>query len=284
MSPATPKVTLTAHLMWRVRLARELPRYLLTAFSVLGLAVCARFVIAPPRPIELRDRARGQSMDRAAEAYAVLFARRYLTWDASEPSTQARGLEAFIGSGVETGAGVQPPSQGEQRVEWAEVVQARESAPGDHVYTVAAQTDDAGLLYLTVGVTRLSEGALSLSGYPAFVGAPSAAPARQPPQLRAVDEPALEVVVRRALRNYLGDSPGELAADLAADARVSLPAIGLTVDQIGRLSWAPGPGSVVVQLQAQDERGARYTLSYEVDVKRAQGRWEISAVQMDPYA
>ena len=35
---------------------------------------------------------------------------------------------------------------------WAEVVQAREPRPDEHVYTVAAQTDTAGLLYLTVAV------------------------------------------------------------------------------------------------------------------------------------
>ncbi len=64
-------------------------------------------------------------------------------------------------------------------------------APGEHVYTVAAQTDTAGLLYLTVPVARTSDGALALAGYPAFVGAPAAGPAQSPGHLREVADPAL---------------------------------------------------------------------------------------------
>jgi len=41
---------------------------------------------------------------------------------------------------------------------------------------------------------------------------------------------------------------------------------------------------VLAVVQAEDARGVRYTLAYEVDVVRAQGRWEISAIEMDPDA
>ena len=41
---------------------------------------------------------------------------------------------------------------------------------------------------------------------------------------------------------------------------------------------------MLAAVQAQDGRGAQYTLAYELDVARAQGRWEVSAVQMDPDA
>jgi hypothetical protein len=37
-------------------------------------------------------------------------------------------------------------------------------------------------------------------------------------------------------------------------------------------------------LQAVDRLGTRYTLAYEVDAALTQGRWEISAIQMDPDA
>ena len=33
---------------------------------------------------------------------------------------------------------------------------------------------------------------------------------------------------------------------------------------------------------AQDARGARYTLAYELDVAEVAGRWEVAAIQMDP--
>ncbi len=222
--------------------------------------------------------------DRAAEAYAVLFARRYLTWSAAEPQASAHGLEPFIGASIEADAGLELPASGEQHVEWAEVVQAREPATEEHVYTVAAQTDSAGLLYLTVAVARTSDGGLALAGYPAFVGPPAAGPAQPPARLHEVTDPSLATVVQRALRNYLAASAGELAADLADDARVSLPGAPLSLDSLQRLDWAPGAGAVLATVQAHDARGVRYTLAYELDVVREQGRWEISAVQTDPDA
>ncbi len=278
-------VTITAHALWRIRLVRELPRYLLCAASIAGLMASARFAISPPRPQLAAAAVRAPAPpDTAAEAYATLFARRYLTWNSAEPQASARALEQFLGAGMEADAGLVLPAGGEQRVEWAEVVQARESAPGVHVYTVAAQTDTTGLLYLTVGVARTAGGDLALAGYPAFVGAPAAGPAQPAGHLREVSEPALATVVARALRNYLAASSGELAADLVSGAFVSLPGMSLTLESVQRLDWAPGASSVSATVEAQDARGVRYTLAYELDVVREQGRWEISAVQMDPDA
>jgi hypothetical protein len=276
-------VTITTRALWRIRLARELPRYLLCGLSLAGLAASARFAIAPPAPAPPAGAVRQPAPpDRAAEAYAVLFARRYLSWNAAEPQASARSLEPFLGPGMEGGAGLVLPASGEQRVEWAEVVQAREPAPGEHVYTVAAQTDTAGLVYLTVPVARTGDGGLALAGYPAFVGPPAAEPAQLPAHLREVAEPALATVVQRALRNYLGASSSELAADLSSGARVSLPGQALTLEAMQRLDWAQQGSAVLATVQAQDARGARYTLAYELDVLRAQGRWEVSAVQVDP--
>ncbi len=84
------------------------------------------------------------------------------------------------------------------------------------------------------------------------------------------------------MRNYLAGSASELAADLAPGARVSLPGEGLALQSLQSLQWAPGAGAVLAVVQAQDQRGAQYTFSYELDVARAQGRWEIAAIQMDP--
>ncbi|HTU79086.1 MAG TPA: conjugal transfer protein [Solirubrobacteraceae bacterium] len=281
----SPRVSVTSRPLWRIRLARELPRYLLCAASIAGLAASARFALAPPSPSASASAGREPApADPAAEAYATLFARRYLTWNAGEPQASERALEPFLGPGMETDAGIQLPASGEQRVEWAEVVQAREPAPGEHVYTVAAQTDTAGLLYLTVPVERTAGGALALAGYPAFVGAPASEAAHPPATLREVTEPALATVVQRALRNYLAASSSELAADLAGSARVSLPAMPLTLESPAHLDWAQEGSAVLATVQAQDERGVRYTLAYELDVLRQQGRWEVSAVQTDPDA
>jgi hypothetical protein len=293
-STPTAQVRIGTRPLWRIRVAREWPRYLLSALAVAGLAASARFAIDPPRPVTPRLVAPGPPPpDLAAEGFATQFARSYLTWSAAEPQAHEAALAGFVGPGIDPDAGLQPPSSGEQRVEWAEVVQEREleSEPArparpEHVYTVAAQTDDAGLQYLTVSVVRTANGSLALGGYPAFVGAPASGPAQVQAQSqgREVSESALATVVARALRNYLAASASELAADLTASAHVSLPTAALSLEAVQRLSWAPGAGAVLAVVAAQDARGARYTLAYELDVARVQGRWEISAIQMDPDA
>jgi len=281
--PTRTRLSVTATPLWRIRLRRELLRYLLGALSVAGLAASARFAIAPPHPAALAASYRAPAPpDRAAEGYASLFARRYLTWDAAEPLASQRALAAFVGPGMESGAGFQVPPTGEQQVEWDEVVQEREPALGEHVYTVAAQTDTAGLLYLTVSVVRSAGGGLALAAYPALVGAPTSGPAQAFVHLREVGDSGLATVVGRALRNYLSASAGELAADLTSGARVSLPGLALSLESVQRLDWSPDGGSVVAVVQAQDGRGAEYTLAYELDVANKQGRWEVSAIQMDP--
>ncbi len=281
-----PRVTIARRPLWRIRLTRGLPRYVLYALVLSGALASVRFALDPPRaalPAALLRRPAGG--DLAAEGFATLFARAYLTWEAAHPEAREHALAPFVGSGIDAGAGLQPPAGGEQRVQWAQVVQERERQPGDHVYTVAADTDTAGLLYLTVGVLLRPGGPLALAGYPAFVGPPASGPAQTygAGRLREVSEPALVTVAERALRNYLAGSPAELAADLAPGARVSLPGIELALQSLQSLQWAPGAGGAVIAVvQAQDQRGASYTLAYELDVLRAQGRWEVSAIQMDP--
>ncbi len=284
-SVSPPGVSITPRPLWRLRLARETPHRLLHALALAGLLASARFALDPPRatvPAALLRRAPAQ--DLAAEGFATLFVRAYLTWEAPDPEAREHALAPFVGPGMDADAGLQPPASGEQRVQWTQVVQAREPLPGLHVYTVAAQTDTAGLLYMTVSVLHPAGGGLALAGYPAFVGPPAAGPAQMSGEgrLRQVADPELATVVERALRNYLAGSSSELAADLAPGARVSLPGAGLALQSVQSLQWAPGAGAVLAVVQAQDQRGAQYTLAYELDVARVQGRWEITAIQMDP--
>jgi Conjugative transposon protein TcpC len=269
--------------MWRIRLARELPRYLLQALAIMGLLASARFALAPPRPVLARSPTSGSAAsDRAAEGFATLFARAYLDWDSRDPEAHRLALAPFVGSWMEGEAGLQLPEDGEQQVQWTQVVQARPIAPGEQLYTVAAQTDTAGLLYLSVGVVREADGALALAGYPAFVGAPTSTTAAVPTHLREVEEPALATVVTRALRNYLARAESELDADLAAGARVSLPEQVLTLQSLDSLDWSASGRSVLATLRARDERGGQYTLAYELGVHLSAGRWEISAIQTNP--
>src|SRR5262249_47929286 len=146
--------------------------------SIAGLAASARFAIAPPRPdAPAHALPAPRQRDLAAEGFAQLFARLYLTWAAGDPEAHVRALSSFVGSGLESGAGLQPRASGEERVQWTQIAQERAGPPAKRVYTIAAQTDTAGLVYLSVSVTRGADGELELAGYPAFVGAPASGPA-----------------------------------------------------------------------------------------------------------
>ena len=79
-----------------------------------------------PTPAGVPDATAARAADPGAEGYAVLFARRYLTWSAAQPQLTAQALEPFLGAGMEAAAGVVLPASGEQHVEWAEVVQERD--------------------------------------------------------------------------------------------------------------------------------------------------------------
>lgn len=275
-------VTVTTRPLWRIRLAGELPRILVQAAAVLGLLASARYAIAPPKPTIGHSTLSGAALvDRAAEGFASLFVRRYLTWSASDLEARRRSLVPYLNSSMEAEAGLQPPERGEQRVLWTEVVQSRLVSAGERVYTIAAQTDSDGLLYLTVGVVR-ERGRLALDGYPALVGAPASTGAAPPGNLREVEDAALFTVAKRAISNYLADAESELDADLLAGAHVSTPATPLTMQALNSLAWAPGGHSVVAVVRARDERGAQYTLAYELGVVLRAGRWEIAAIQTNP--
>jgi Conjugative transposon protein TcpC len=268
--------------LWRIRLARSAPRYLLYAVCAAGLLASLRFAVAPPRATRPAfERPNGVAEDLGAQGFATLFVRRYLTWNAAEPQASASAVEALGGLGAQD-LGIELPTKGTERVLWTQVVQERLARPREHVFTVAAETDSEGLVYLTVDVERRPDGRLALAGYPAFVGAPSSASARLAQSGREVSEPLLSRVVSRALGNYLAGSSEELAADLAIGARVSVPGLRLRLDSLERLSWTPDGRSVVALVRATDDRATAYTLDYELDVLRVQGRWEVSAIQMDP--
>jgi hypothetical protein len=224
-----------------------------------------------------------QSIDLGAEGFAALFARRYLSWNASDPQAYQNGLAQFVAVNGDPDDGLTLPASGSQQVLWDAVVQVRSDGPGTYVFTVVVQTDASGLLYLSVPVVRLAGGPVALAGYPAFVGAPASAPLRDGwASLPAVADPALLQVARRALGNYLAGAESNLAADLADDARVSLPALPLALRSVRDVTWSADRRSVLAVVTATDARDAEYTLAYELDVARTGGRWEISAIQMDP--
>lgn len=281
---AQARVIVSRGPLWAFRLRRDGARWFVFAAVATAMLLTVRSAVAPP--VAAVDTSRGSThgqIDRGAEAFATLFARRYLTWDAGNPVASARMLEPYFGTGVEPGAGIELPSNGSQTVQWAEVAQAGDRRSGGHDYTVAVQTDRTGLIYLEVSVIRSDGGRLSLAGYPAFVGPPGSAASHSAADMTAVSDPALVTVVRRALRNYLGRAQSELAADLVTGAQVSLPTQPLVLEALQEPYWS-AQHEVLAVVQARDSRGAQYTLGYELAVVRDHGRWEVSQFQVNPDA
>lgn len=276
-------VSLRATPLRRIRILQDLPRWLLRATAAAGLIASARIAMVPPRPQTFVRHGGGVSpADPEAEGFASLFARAYLSWRQGDPEARRRALEQFGGAGLELEAGTQPPPQGSQQVLFEQVVQEREPQPDLRIYSIAVETEPQGLLYLTVPVLHRPGGAISLAGYPAFVGPPIAAPAQPPPAGGEVQEAALRTVVERALRNYLAPAPSDLAADLASGARVSPPAQGLTLESLQSLTWATAAdNAVIAQVAVTGPGGARYTLAYELQVRDVAGRWEVAAIEME---
>jgi Conjugative transposon protein TcpC len=283
MSGRRPTAVLATHSLRRVRFSSQITRHLVHAAAIAGLVASARFVLLPPA-VPPPHAPAGLRVDPAAAGFAELFARRYLTWDARHPDQHAASLAPLVGTAMDPDAGLRIPVAGGERVSWSSVVQERSGSAGERVYTVAAETDTAGLLYLSVGVARDRDGRLVLSRYPSFVGGPAVDSARPAATGAQVQDPSLSAVVQRALANYLAGSAANLAADLAPGARVTDPTLALALQRVLDLRWSPGGGAVQAAIDAQDARGADFTLSYELDVELAQDRWEISAIQMDPTA
>jgi len=277
------RVSVSTRSVRRLRLTAGLTRHLVRAAAVAGLLASARYAILPP-PTPRAPTVAPATSDPAAEGFAALFARRYLTWDTGHPEEHQAAMAPFMGADSDADAGLRLPVSGSETVSSAQVVQSRLSAGTGHAYTVAVQTDRSGLLYLSVTVQRTGDGQLRLAGYPALVGAPftgrSSAGADE--RLTDVPDPTLTAVVGRALTNYLAASTTNLAADLTSDARVAPPGMTLTLTRVLWVKWAPGGGAVIALVQADDPQAVGYTLRYELDVSQIDGRWEIGAVQMDP--
>ena len=270
--------------LWRLRVGQSAGRHLVGALAVAGIVASARIALFPPvAPVPAAPAP--AHVDPGAWGAALLFARRYLTWDARDPAAHARALAPMLGGNADPDAGLRLPGAGSEHVLWADLAGQRPGGPGEWVYTVAAQTDTAGLLYVTVALRRDAAGALVLARYPALVGGPAVRGAGDlAPPGGEVSDRGLVAVVSRALGNYLAGATDNLAADLSPAARTSPPAAGLTLQRVLAVRWSPGGGAVQATVQADDARGAGLLLTYELDVQRAGQRWLVSAIQTDPTA
>jgi hypothetical protein len=249
------------------RLRARLPRYLAAALALILMLAGLRAIVAPTRASA--PPAPAPTRDPAAEDFALQFARAYLTYDAARPQAHQHALAPYLPHDLDPDAGL-VPARGSQQVLWAGVASNQLALAGGRVITVAAQTDTHPQpLYLAVTVRHDPGRPLALVGYPSLVGAPSVATDQPGPARATVDDPGVTQVATRVVRNYLAGNAQDLAADLTADAAVTLPTLTLTVQSTDQLVWTgtgPSSGAVLTTVTAADAAGTSYRLTYELGI------------------
>ena len=259
------------------------PKFLFMAVTLLLVFVGLRELVAPAGPAPARTSV--PAVDHAAEDFAQRFARAYLAWDFSAPAARDRALRSLVPDDLEGDAGL-TPAGGSQEVLWTQVAQNQEAIAGGRVIVIAAgvSTQDAPL-YLAVPVYRAEDGAIGLADYPSLVGPPTVARGELGDREEVEDE-AILAVANRVVGNYLAGERANLAADLAPEARVSLPTRALRVLSVADVVWARGEGSsaVLVTATARDQDRAVWTLTYEVGIDMRRGRPYVTFVETVPNA
>lgn len=235
-------------------------------------------VLSEPQPASSVAADRGHFNDPATTAFAVRFARTYL----SEPTPEA--LAPYLAPGASApahiGSGAGAP------VEQAEVAGIRDLGGGEAIVTVACTLDDARTLYLAVPIVREDAGEVAAQGVPAIVAGPAGVGegVEAPRPLAGSSAEEIAELVRRFLPVYFSaSSPGDLAYLLAPTATVTPPGAGFelvavaSVKQLG--DGEGGQRTAVAAVRVRDAAtGAIYPLDYRLQLVR-RDRWYVATVE-----
>jgi hypothetical protein len=223
------------------------------------------------------------SRDEATDAFAVRFARAFLT----NPNSEA--LAPFLAEGARIGSGLGPKVE-TSKVAQAEVDGTEDTSADESVVTVACELRDSRTLYLAVPVVRSEAGEVAALGAPWLVAGPGSAvgvESERPQPLAGPEAADIESLVSKFLPAYLasveaGDlsyflPPGIVIQPLGG--QVSLAALA-SIDQLGD---GEGPRrTVLVGARVTDPTGGgAYPLVYRLTVERSgrSDRWYVAAVQ-----
>lgn len=220
----------------------------------------------------------GARDDQASAAFAVRFARTYL----SDPSPQA--LAPFLAEGARVGAGRAPSARAAEPAQ-AEVSATEELGGGREVLTVACELRDARTLYLAVPIVRSGAGEVAALGAPSIVAAPGVAGAdtERPRPLAGPDAAPIQGLIAKFLPAYLGASEASDLAYLLAPGASVQPLGGtvrfLALSGVRQLGSGEGPRRTVLAAVRADDpvSGAAYPLAYRLEVVK-HGRWYVEAV------
>jgi hypothetical protein len=226
--------------------------------------------------------------DDAARAFAVGFARAYLSHEPKRPGGYARALERFVAP--ELAASVLPqfdPDSPEQVVRDATVARAWRVDDGHALITVAAtlEAERVSTRYLTVPVARDSDGGLVVSDLPSFAPPPELgrdAKAAELEPLTGAARAEVEDVLSRFFEAFLAGDSAQLEYLVPAGVRIAAleePHELVAVSSIGQLGAGDGRERTVLALvRARDAgTGVVYGLRYRLRLVRGD-RWYVAAV------
>lgn len=271
---STPAAVLT-------RLGRMLLWLLVTVLLIRG----ASDVLAPRAPAAATravPAVRSAWPDDEAGAFAVAFARAYLSYSPRDPEGSARAVRAFVADDVaddvvpQFGRGARRQVVGAATVARTAVVDARHA-----LVTVAV--DDGR--YLTVPVARDGAGGLVVYDLPSFAAPPArgaVGPASLDP-LSGAEQGEIRDVLTRFFRAFLAGDARELSYFVPVGVRMG--ALGRRDELVGEVSvmQAAGPAAagrrdVVATLRARDvATGAVFALRYRLRLVRGD-RWLVAEV------
>jgi Conjugative transposon protein TcpC len=225
--------------------------------------------------------------DDGARAFAVDFARAYLSYSPRRPGRYARELAPFVSTEVAGSVVPRFARRGpRQAVQTAAVARAL-AIDGTHaLVTVAASVVSGGVStrYLTVPVARDAGGGLAVYDLPSLSAPPTRAQpaADETESLPAGEEGEIGDVLQRFFAAFLAGRAGDLEYFVPAGGR--LGALAQRYELAGVASVAQvGPGSarartVLVGVRARDARTrAVYALRYRVALVR-RDRWYVAAI------
>jgi hypothetical protein len=224
--------------------------------------------------------------DDEARAFAADFARAYLTYTPTDPDASATAVRAFmapeLASSVVPEYGEDSPRRAVGSVSVARVGVLDDSHA---LVTVAAAVTGVTAVteYLTVPVARDARGGLVVSDLPSLAAPPARAPVPAVPteSLPAGERGAIEDVVSRFMRAYLGGDAGGLSYLVPAGVRIG--ALGqrhefVDVTSLGLAAPAKGrTREVLATVRAKDVTSVTYGLRYRLRLVR-EDRWLVAAV------
>lgn len=225
------------------------------------------------------------------EAFAVRFARVYLTWRPGHGGRRAAAVGSFFSGDLRDRAAAELPPRGPgQMVAQATVARSADLGSGRALLTVASELTDGRTVYLTVPVAGDSHGGLDVFALPALTAPPphGSTPAIASDPLTGTDAGELRALVQRFLGAYVsGEDPSGLAYLVGPGTVIAAMPTGFalgSVEEVGRLGGGGSRMTVEAAVHVRDKATrASYPLAYRLQLRHTD-RWYVTGVEGGPQA